>query len=68
MKLVGSTYMYTLTHCIHFLYHNLHHNVLVLDVDDGSYRLSLWSHEGGAKDHTQIAGLHEVALRFSSDA
>ena len=50
------------THSVHFFDHDLHHNVLVLDVDDGCHGFPLRAHEGGAKHHAEVAGLHKVAI------
>ena len=49
--------------------HLLHHNVLVLDVDNGGHTLSLWSHQRGTKHHAKVTGLHQVSVRgFSNPA
>ena len=55
-------------HSINLFNHDLHNDVLVFDVDDGCHGFPLRPHEGGAKDHTQITGLHQVPLRVGGDA
>ena len=55
------------SHGISLFNHDFHNDVLVFDVDNGCHGLPLWSHEGGAKDHAQITGLHQVLLRVGSD-
>ena len=55
------------SHCISLFNHDLHYDVLVLDVDDGCHGLTLWPHERGAKDHAQITGFHQVLVRVRID-
>ena len=51
------------SHRINFLNHDLHNYVLILDVDNGCHGFTLRPHEGGAKDHAQITGFHEILIR-----
>ena len=55
------------SHRISFLNQEFHDDVLVLDVDDGCHGFSLRPHEGGAKDHAQIARLHQIPFRVGGD-
>ena len=65
---VNGVWVHGESHNISLFDQGFHNNVLVFDVDNGCHGFPLRPHEGGAKDHAQITGLHQVLLRVGSDA
>lgn len=56
---------------VHYLfmvfYEDLHHNVLELDVHDGSHRLLLGPHQRGTEHDAQVGHRHHVDFAVSYD-
>lgn len=46
-------------------YEDLHHNVLELDVHDGSHRLLLGPHQRGAEHDAQVGHRHHIQFAVS---